>query len=137
MKHSFQNKHGVECIFTDEGITFYGAMQEVFYPYGSIDNISLSMLGVLQVGHLSRICSFAVDRADRAQVKELVRNAKAAMKTAPRADVQFVDLTKKAEKDVISPNLPPEEQLKQYKAQFIQGIISKEEYDLKKRQLKG
>ena len=137
MKHSFQNKHGVECIFTDEGVTFYGAMQEVFYPFGSIDTINLSLLGVLQVAHRSQVCSFAVERGDRAQVKELVRNAKEAMKTAPKAEVQFVDLTQKSEKDVISPKLPPEEQLKQYKAQFIQGIISKEEYDLKKRRLKG
>ena len=137
MKYTFQNKHGVECIFTDEGVTFYGAMQEVFYPFGSIDTINLSLLGVLQVAHRSQVCSFAVERGDRARVKELVRNAKAAMKTAPKAEVQFVDLTQKSEKDVISPKLPPEEQLKQYKAQFIQGILSKEEYDLKKRRLKG
>ena len=90
---------------------------------------------MLQATCHTQICSFAVDHKDRAEMKEMIRYAREAMQTAPRAEMQLFDLTKKAEKDRVSADLPAEEQLKQYKAQFIQGIISKDEYDAKKRQL--
>ena len=137
MKKSFKNSSHVECIFTDEGITFYGDQQEVFFPYGCIDSIKLSLFGILQATCGTQICSFAVDHKEKAEMKEMVKYAKDAMATAPKAEPQIIDLTKKDEKDIVSSDLSPEEQLKQYKAQFIQGIISKEEYDARKRQLKN
>ena len=135
MKQAFKNSSQVECIFTDEGVTFYGAQQQVYMPYGCLDSIKMSLLGVLQATSGKQICSFAVDRKDRAAVKEMLQYARKAMETAPRAETLLIDLTKKADKDKVSADLPAEEQLKLYKAQFVQGIISKEEYDVKKRQL--
>ena len=135
MKQSFRNSSQVECIFTDEGITFYGAEQEVYFPYGCIDSIKMSFMGVLQATCHTKICCFAVDRGDKSTMKEMIQYARKAMATAPRAEPQVIDLTKKSESEIIPSDLPPAEQLKRCKALFIQGIISKEEYDAKKRQL--
>ena len=136
MKKSFKNKDQVEVIFTDEGVTFYGAEQEVYFPYGCIDEIRMSLLGILQCNHLANVCSFAVDHKDRKEMKEMIQFAREAMKTAPEGELQIFDNTKKDASEQVSGDLSPEEQLKKYKEQFIQGIISKEEYDLHKRQLK-
>ena len=134
MRKSFKNPDRVEVIFTEEGVTFYGAQQDVHFPYGCLDTVRLSLLGVLQVVSKSSVACFAVNRADRAEMKKMVAYARNAMKTAPKASVEVVDLSQEAQ---VSGELPPEEQLKQYKALFIQGAISKQEYDLRKRQLKA
>lgn len=47
-----------------------------------------------------------------------------------------MDLSAAEGTGLVSEDLPAEEQLRQYKALFIQGVISKEEYDARKRQLK-
>ena len=135
MKKVFRNSSKLECIFTEEGITFYGAEQEVYFPYGCIDSIKMSFMGVLQATCHTKICCFAVDRADKSAMKEMVKFAKEAMVSAPKAEPQVIDLTHKSEAETVPADLPPEEQLKRYKALFIQGILSKEEYDAKKRQL--
>ena len=137
MRKAFSNSNHVQCIFTDESVTFYGDEQAVCLPYGCIDEIKMSLLGVLQATSHTRICSFTVDHRDRAEVKEMVKYVRKAMTTAPKAELQVIDLVAKDEKNAVPNDLPPEEQLKMYKAQFVQGIISKEEYDAKKLQLKG
>lgn len=131
MKKVFRNSSQTEVIFTDEGITFYGEHQEVHYPYGCIDSIHFSLLGVLQVGSSVRICCFAVDRKDRTEMKSVLKYVKTAMASAPKAEAQVFDRCPD-----IPCDLPAEEQLKRYKALFIQGSISKEEYDIRKTQLK-
>ena len=135
MKKSFKNSSRVECVFTDDGISFYGSQQEVYFPYGCLDSINMSFLGVLQAVCHTRICSFAVDRGDRAQVKQLIKFAREAMKTAPKEEPQVINVTEQCQEAQVPHTLPPEEQLKRYKALFIQGVITKDEYDLKKRQL--
>ena len=134
MKKSFKNKDQVEVIFTDEGVTFYGIGQEVYFPYGCIDEIRMSLLGILQVNHLANICSFTVDHKDRKEMKEMIKYAREAMKTAPEGELQIFGTDSACDENA---GLSPEEQLKKYKEQFIQGTISKEEYDLHKRQLKN
>ena len=134
MKKSFVNPDRVEVIFTEEGVTFYGAQQDIFFPYGCLDTVRMSLLGVLQVVSRSSVACFAVNRADRAEMKKMVAYAKEAMKTAPKDTVKVIDLNQETQ---VSAALSPEEQLKQYKTLFIQGAISKQEYDVKKRQLKA
>ena len=136
MREAFQNKSQVSCTFTEDGVSFGGKEQEVFFPYSCIDTISMSLLGILQVNYRSKVCTFAVDRPDRARVKEMIRYAKEAMKTAPDAEIRTIDLTKGSAGQV-DPSLPPEEQLHQYKALFIQGVISKEEYEAHKHRIRG
>ena len=135
MKKEFQDAHGLQCIFTDEGVTFDDKQQEIYMPYGSLDMIRISMLGVLQATSHATACNFAVARADRAEAKEMVKFARAAMETAPRAELQKFDHSKD-ERLNVSADLSPEEQLRRYKQLFVQGAISKAEYDLKKQQLK-
>ena len=136
MKKKFSNANHVRCVFTDEGVTFCGETQDVYFPYGAIDDISLSLMGILQASHRAQFCTFAVDRKDRAEVKEMIRFARKAKASAEPAEVQFIDLKKQDEAAGVSADLSPEEQLKKYKMLFIQGAISKEEYDAKKRLLK-
>lgn len=76
MKTVFANSGGVQCIFTDEGLTFSGNGQEVYYPYGSLDTVKISLMGVLQASCRTRVCSFAVDRKDRAKAKEMIQYAR-------------------------------------------------------------
>ena len=132
MEKAFSNASQVQCIFTDNGITFTGTEQEIFFPYGCIDSLKMSLMGILQATSRARVCTFAVDRKDRAEVKEAVKAAHEAMKTAPFGEVQVIDTNDKNGQEKVSSELSPEEQLKEYKAMFVQGIISKEEYDAKK-----
>ena len=134
MRTVFQNKGQVQCVFTEEGVSFAGPQQEVNVPYGAIDSINLSLLGILQVTHRAQVFTFAVNRADRAAVKDMLRYAKDAMRTAPEGELKIIDLSKQA--DLVDSSLPPEEQLKRWKTLFVQGVISKAEYDMKKRQLR-
>ena len=133
MKKVFENSSQVKCVFTDDGITFCGPRQEVYFPYGAVDSIKLSLLGVLQVKHRTQIGSFAVDHKDRDELKKMIKFAEEARKTAPQGEIQIINLSKRS---AVS-KLPPEEQLKHYKEQFIQGAITKEEYEARKRQLKA
>ena len=134
MKKVFRDKNQLECIFTEEGISFYGAKQEVSVPYGAIDSINMSLLGILQVTHRAQVFTFTVARGDKAEMKEMIRYAREAMGTAPKEELKIID--RSAQAGLVDSSLPPEEQLKQYKTLFIQGQISKDEYDLKKRQLR-
>ena len=137
MRNAFTNSDHLQVIFTDEGITFYGAQQAVYYPYGSLDLVKMSLLGILQVASGTRICSFAVDHKDRAKVKEMIRYARDAMKTAPKAESQLIDTAAKTGAEQVPADLPAEEQLRRYKSLFVQGVISKEEYDVAKRRLQA
>ena len=134
MKKIFTNPTRVQCLIDDDGISFYGGDQEVFFPYGSIDTLHVSILGVLQVTHRSQVCNFAVNRADRAEMKEAFAFAKEANQKAPACTPEFIKIRQEAQVPV---DLPAAEQLKQYKAMFVQGAISKPEYDAKKRLLRG
>ena len=136
MNQGFRNSSQVECVFTDDGITFGGKEQEIFFPYSRIDTINLSLLGIFQVGYRSTICTFAVDRADRAAVKAAIKEAKELMKTAPDDEIRTIDLHAAAAEDPAVAGMSKEDQLKHWKSQFIQGVISKQEYDAYKRQLK-
>ena len=131
MRKSFTNANGTQVVFTDDGISFYGSVQELFYPYGSVDLIRLSLLGVLQVGSKGKICCFVVDRKDRGALKQAMGFARKAMKSAPRAEALIFM------KDLVSaPGSSAEERLQRYRTLFVQGSITKEEYDHRKRQLK-
>ena len=134
MKKIFTNPTRVQCLIDDDGISFYGGDQEVFFPYGSIDTLHMSILGVLQVTHRAQVCNFAVNRADRAEMKEAFAFAKEANQKAPAREPEFIKIRQEAQVPV---DLPVEEQLKQYKTLFVQGAISKAEYDAKKRLLKA
>ena len=134
MRKVFQNKGQVECIFTEEGVSFSGPQQEVNVPYGAIDTINMSLLGILQVTHRAQVFTFAVNRGDRAAMKEMLRYTKEAMSNAPEGELKIIDLSKQA--DLVASSLPPEEQLKRWKTLFVQGVISKDEFDMKKRQLR-
>ena len=136
MKKVFQKPGQVTCAFTDKGVAFTSPVSEAYYPYGSIDTIHMSLLGVFQVTHLSKVCTFAVSRADRAAVKEAMKLAREAMKDAPRAEPLLVDLKNQPASLHVDASLPAAEQLKQYKALFVQGAISKELFDWKKLLLK-
>ena len=138
MRNAFTNSDRLQVIFTEESVTFYGVdRQAVYFPYGSLDLIKMSMLGILQAASGKRICSFAVAHKDRAQVKEMVRYARDAMKTAPREECRLIDLSGKADADQVPADLPAAEQLRRYKALFVQGVISREEYDVAKRRLQA
>ena len=128
MRKEFTNSTGVRCVFTDEGVTFCDKKQEMFFPNGAIETINVSLLGILQVTHRAQVCTFAIDRKDRSEVRAAVKEVRQNAKNAPEAGVLIMDAQ--------SSDLSPEEQLKQLKEQFVRGAISKEEYDAKKRVLK-
>ena len=134
MKKLFTNPTRVQCLIDDDGISFYGGDQEVFFPYGSIETLHMSILGVLQVSHRAQVCNFAVNRADRAEMKEAFAFAREANKNAPAATPEFIKIRQQVQVPV---DLSAAEQLKQYKALFIQGAITKAEYDAKKRLLRA
>lgn len=127
MKEVFTNANHVTCVFTDKGVIFFGARQEAFYPYGCIDSLRMSLLGILQVVHRNQIMTFAVDNKDRKRMKEMLKATRETIQNADFAQPVISD-----KQDRVPEDLPAEEQLKQYKGLFVQGVISKEEYDLKK-----
>lgn len=88
----------------------------------------------MQVTHRAQVFTFAVNRGDRAAMKEMLRYTKEAMSNAPEGELKIIDLSKQA--DLVDSSLPPEEQLKRWKTLFVQGVISKDEFDMKKRQLR-
>ena len=131
-KEFYNEKQKVHCIFDDEGVRFINPQQEFFYPYGGIDSIDLSLLGVLQVHYRAHVCTYTAWKGEKAGLKEMLKYAKEAMKTAPEAEPTIIDLTAKADDSGLS----PEEQLKKLKMDFVQGRISKDEYDAKRRAIK-
>ena len=133
MRNEFYNhKQKVSLVFTEESVSFINPQQEYIFPYGAIDTAEMSILGVFQVTHRSTVCTFTVERGEKAKLKEMLKYTKDAMKSAPEAEPKCIDLTKAQENSGLS----KEEQLKKCKQDFIQGRISKEEYEAVKRQLK-
>ena len=49
MNRKFENKANMVVLFTDTGIIFSDPRNAVSFPYGCIDTIKISLLGVLQV----------------------------------------------------------------------------------------
>lgn len=129
MKTVFRDKHNMECIFTDEGIIFCDNRRDVFYPYGGLDSINLSLLGVMQAVCNKQVCCFNSGRQDKAEMKKMVQFAKDAREKMPMGEPVTIE---KASLQV-DESLPAEEQLKQFKAMFVQGMMSKAQYDLKKK----
>ena len=132
MNRKFQNEAKILVLFSDSGILFYDPRNAVYFPYGCIDSIKLSLLNVLQVLSRPQVCNFAVDRGDKAAMKEAMAFAKEAMKTAPRASVQVYAVPQYGSENYVDPSLPAEEQLKQYKSQFVRGAISRDELEIHK-----
>ena len=131
MKKVFKNKDRMVCIFTDEGVSLYGDKKEAFYPYGCMKSISMSLLGELQIDFGLNEVSFVPEKADRAAVRQAIKEAKALCKNAEYQEAKIYSKCRK-----VSEDLPPEEQLKEYKTLFAACTISKGYYDLKKRLLK-
>ena len=131
MKTVFHDKHNMECIFTDEGVTFCDSRRDIFYPYGCLDSLELSFLGIMQAVCRSQVCCFNVSHKDRAEVKKLIAFARGEMASHSSGRPVIIEKYQVH----VDENLPAEEQLKQFKAMFVQGILSKEQYDLKKRLL--
>ena len=134
MREVFTNATRIQCIIDDEGISFYSGQQEIFFPYGSMDTLRLNLLGVLHVACGEQICSFAVDKADRSAMKEVLQQARQANADAPAGKAQYIPLRQEVQVPV---DVPAKEQLRRSKALFIQGAISKAEYDSKRRLLRG
>ena len=128
MMKVYRDKFQMECSFTEEGIYFCNSRRNVYFPYGSLDSLSLSFLGVMQAVSHSQVCCFTVSRPDKAEIKDLVQKAKEAMKKASRTEAVIVDLDKLP----VETGLSQEEQLKQYKALYVQGMLSRDQFNLMK-----
>ena len=128
MMKVYRDKFQMECSFTEEGIYFCNSRRNVYFPYGCLDSLSLSFLGVMQAVSRAQVCCFTVSRPDKAEIKELVQKAKEAMKSASRTEPVIVDLDKLP----VEGSLPAEEQLKQYKALYVQGMLSRDQFNLMK-----
>ena len=131
MSQVFHDKFQMECTFLEDGIMFCNSKRDVFFPYGSLDSLNMSFLGVMQAVSHALVCCFTADRTNKAEIKALLKQAKEKMMTAPKADAVLVDL----EKVHVDQSLGHEEQLKEFKAQYIQGVISRDQYNLMKRVL--
>ena len=127
MTEVFTNANHVTCIFTEQGVVFTGAKQDAFYPYGCIHSLRMSLLGILQVVHRNQILTFAVDHKDRARMKDMIRRSKEALSAGAGGEPCVLE-----KGNLVSADLPKEEQLKKYKGLFVQGVISKDAYDLEK-----
>ena len=130
MNMKFRNNADMQVLFTDSGITFYDPRNAVYFPYGCIDTIKLSILSVLQVMSHPQVCNFAVEYADKAAMKQAMSFAKDAMKTAPKASAQVFSIPQYGNENYVDPELPADEQLKRYKSQFVRGVISREVFEI-------
>lgn len=130
MKEVFKNSGSLTCIFTDEGVSLYGKQKEAFYPYGSMKGIHVNLFGALVIGLGSYEATFLIEKEDRPAVRQLVKQAREKIRNAEPEEFKIYGRCSK-----VSSDLPREEQLKQYKALFVTGTISKGYYDLKKRLL--
>ena len=131
MSKVFKDKFQMECSFGTEGVSFCNSKRDIYFPYGCIDSLNLSFLGVLQAVSRGHVCCFTVGREDKAEIKDLVKKAKEAMKSAPIAEPVVVEL----EQLGLGTGLSAEEQMKQYKAMYVQGVLSREQFDFMKRKL--
>ncbi len=78
------------CAFTDDGIIYKSNVENIFFPYGSIEKIGytlgfLSIKGSANGKALGTVYPLA-DKQQKARIKELIEFAKMKMKTAERAD---------------------------------------------------
>ena len=119
----------MQLTVTEEGMLFCNSKRDIYFPYGCMDSLNMSFLGVIQAVSRGQVCCFTASREDKAELKELVKNGKQAMKAGLHAEPVIVDL----EKIHVDQSLSPEEQLKQFKAQYIQGVLSREQYNLMKK----
>ena len=133
MKETFRNSSQQACVFTDDGVIFCGTQKDIFFPFGCIDTIQMSLLGILQITCPPTICTFAVDCQDRSAVRSLIKQVKAAMKDASPAALVTVNWAEPD--DRLPAGLSGEEKIKRYKAMFIQGAITKAEYDIRRSHL--
>ena len=132
MKIVFQNSVPMTCIFTDEGISLYSKSKEAFYPYGCIKSLKMNFMGILILSLGDHEVTYGVEEADRPRVREAVKQAHVLMKTAAPGEPRIYSRSLR-----VSPKLPPEEQLQQYKQLYISGTLTKDHYDLIKRLLKA
>ena len=128
MKKVFQDKYRMECTFSDAGILFRNSRRVTYYPYGCLESINLSFMGVMQAVSRAQVCCFIVSRENKAEIKELLKKTRAAMQSAPAAEPVVVDL----EKLPVDQSLPAEEQLQQFKTLYVQGVITKDQQRLMK-----
>ena len=131
MAKVFKDKFQMSCMFTEEGIYFSYVKKDVYFPYGCLDSLNMSLLGVIQAVSRAQVCCFTAGKADKAELKELIKQGKNAMKTASGAEPVVLDFSKVD----VDPDLPKEERLKQFKARFVQGMITKEQFNLEKKLL--
>ena len=130
MRKVFRNSGNLTCIFSDEGISIYGDRKEAFYPYGCMDSVFMNLMGYLQINYGFSLVTFLPEKQDRAALRAAVREAKARIRGAEREEPRVYSKCSK-----VSDDLPPEEQLRQFKHLLATGTISKGYYDLKKRLL--
>ena len=133
MKQVFTNSSQQKCVFTDNGVIFCGADTDIFFPFGCIDTIQVSLLGIMQITCPPTICTFAVDRKDRSAIRSLVKQVKSAIPSAPAAEL--VSVAWAAPDDRLDAGLSDSEKVRRYKAKYIQGAITKAEYDIRKAHL--
>ena len=129
MRKVFTDKFQMTCIFEDQGIIFSNVKRDVYFPFGCLDSLNMSLLGIIQAVSRSQVCCFTVKKEDKAELKELVKQGKAAMRAASGEEAVIVN---KSSEDV-DPALPKEEQLKLFKAQYVQGVITREQFNLEKK----
>ena len=135
MQKKFIDKFHMTCIFLDDGIFFSNSLKDVYYPHGCLDSLNISLLGVMQAVSRAHVCCFTIAKEDRAEIRQLVKQAKEAMKTAPSAEPVVVDKSRKNSGELVDETLPREEQRRLYKSQFVRGVISKPQYDLYRKLL--
>ena len=135
MKRKFSNADHLQCVFTDDGISLYSRQQLIYFPYGSLESIKLNRFGILQIPHKDILCAFEVEQKDRKAMEDLVTETREKMKTADKSTMEMIDLKHKDPALTVSMDLDDQEQFRQYKIQFLQGLISPEEYHARKIQL--
>ena len=131
MEKVFKDKYQMTCIFDEEGVIFSNAARDVYFPYGCLDSLNMSFLGVIQAVSRGQVCCFTAGKADKAELKDCIRKAKEAMKTAGAGEPVILDLSRIG----VDAGLSAEEQLKEYKAHYVQGMLSRDQFNLKKRLL--
>ncbi len=92
---------GISLKVTDNGIIYTTLDKEIFYPYGSIKDISLSWVGNITIKSKSGSCSkFSYQMKDKAILKELINDTiKSKIRTASNANEI---ITSKVENDETS-----------------------------------
>ena len=131
MSKVFYDKYQMACSFWQDGVAFCNSKREVFYPYGCLDSLNMSLLGIIQAKSRAQVCCFAVKREDKAELKALVKDAQQRMKDAARAEPVVLELSELP----VDSSLPAEEQLKQYKSLYVQGVLTKEQFSFQKKLL--